>query len=36
MGGFCVALGNTTSLVCAGQIPPLPAGTPSCAGFVAK
>jgi hypothetical protein len=35
-GGFCVAIGNSTNLVCAGQIPTLTAGTPSCSAFVGK
>jgi hypothetical protein len=35
-GGFCVAIGNSTNLVCAGQIPMLTAGTPSCAAFTGQ
>jgi hypothetical protein len=36
VGGFCVAIGNSTNLVCAGQIPTLTAGTPSCSAFTGK
>jgi hypothetical protein len=35
VGGFCVPL-TASSLVCAGQIPTLAFGTPSCAEFVGK